>query len=126
DLPLPPGPHDRPTALELIDAARGALGDQVLPLLDGRPAFELRVSLRALGMVRRELELSTRHAQVRAAALADLGVDDERALAAAIRAGAFEERRGELLAALRALARAKLEAANPGYLKTYENDREET
>jgi len=124
--PLPPGPHDRPTALELIDAARGALGDQVLPLLDGRPAFELRVSLRALGMVRRELELSTRHAQVRAAALADLGVDDERALAAAIRDGAFEERRGELLAALRALARAKLEAANPGYLKTYENDREET
>ena len=44
--------HDRPTAVELLDAARGALGDDVLPLLEGRAAFQLRVSLRALGMVR--------------------------------------------------------------------------
>ena len=95
DPPLPL--HDRPTAGELIDAARGALGDHVLPLLEARPAFELRVSLRALGMVRRELELAPQHAVLRAGALASLGVDDERALAAAIRAGAFDEREGELV-----------------------------
>ncbi len=124
--PRAPGLHDRPSAVELIDAARGALGDQVLPLLDGRAAFELRVSLRALGMVRRELELSLRHAEVRAAALAGLGATDERSLAAAIRAGSFDERRAELLEGLRALVRAKLEAANPGYLQTYESEREET
>jgi aminoglycoside phosphotransferase (APT) family kinase protein len=122
---VPSSLHDRPSAVELIDAARGALGDQVLPPLDGRPAFELRVSLRALGMVRRELELSSSHAEVRAATLASLEADDERSLAAAIRAGAFDERREELIAALRALVRAKLEAANPGYLRTYENESEE-
>ncbi len=124
DPPLPL--HDRPTAGELIDAARGALGDHVLPLLEARPAFELRVSLRALGMVRRELELAPQHAVLRAGALASLGVDDERALAAAICAGAFDEREGELVSALRALVRAKLEVANPVYLRTYENEREET
>jgi hypothetical protein len=77
-------------------------------------------------MVRRELELAPQHAVLRAGALASLGVDDERALAAAIRAGAFDERDGELVTALRALARAKLEVANPGYLRTYDNESEET
>jgi aminoglycoside phosphotransferase (APT) family kinase protein len=126
DRPVPALAHDRPTAVELIEAARGALGDHVLPLLEGRPAFEMRVSLRALGIARRELELAPLHAEVRAEAMRDLGVDDERALAAAIRDGAFEERRAELLSSLRALVRAKLEAANPGYLQTYVKDREET
>ncbi len=118
--------HDRPTAVELIDAARGALGDHVLPLLEGRPAFELRVSLRALGIVRRELEQAPRHARIRAAALDALGVESERELAADIRAGSFDERRPQLLAQLRALVRAKLEAANPRYLDTYEQEREQT
>ena len=118
--------HDRPTAVELIDAARGALGDHVLPLLEGRPAFELRVSLRALGMVRRELEQAPRDARLHAAVLGALGAADDRALAEAIRTGAFDERRAELLAALRTIVRAKLEAANPGYLHTYEKERERT
>ncbi len=118
--------HDRPTAPELIEAARGALGDHVLPLLEGRPAFELRVSLRALGMVRRELEQAPRHARLHAAALSALGVPGERELAAQIRAGAFDERRAELIAALRSIVRAKLEVANPGYLHTYKRDEEGT
>jgi aminoglycoside phosphotransferase (APT) family kinase protein len=128
-LPLGPDeatPHDRPSAVELIEAARGALGDHVLPLLEGRPAFELRVALRALGIVRRESEQAPRHAQIRAAALETLGVASERELAAEIRAGAFDERRPQLLSELRALTRAKLEAANPGYLDTYEQERDTT
>jgi aminoglycoside phosphotransferase (APT) family kinase protein len=121
-----PGLHDRPSAVELIEAARGALGDHVLGLLEGRPAFELRVSLRALGIVRRELEQAPAHARLHAAALAALGVADERELAGEIRAGAFDGRRAELLAALREISRAKLEVANPGYEKTYETEREGT
>ena len=98
----------------------------MLPLLEGRAAFELRVSLRALGIVRRELEQAPRQARMHRAALAALGVADERELAREIRAGAFEERRPELLAALRSIVRAKLEVANPGYLQTYETEREGT
>ena len=116
--------HDRPTAVELIEAARGALGEHVLPQLQGRPAFELRVSLRALGMVRRELELAPGHARLHAAELAALHVADEHELAREIRAGAFDDRRDELLGSLRSITRAKLEVANPGYLRTYEPERE--
>ncbi len=116
--------HDRPSTAELLEAARGALGDDVLPLLEGRAAFQARVTLRALGMVRRELEHAGAHAALRARVLAQLGAEDERELSAAIREGAFDGRERELCAALRELVRAKLEVANPRYLHTYE-DKEE-
>jgi hypothetical protein len=44
-------------------------------------------------------------------------VGDEGELAAAVRAGEFADREGELVAGLRALVRAKLEAANPKYIE---------
>jgi hypothetical protein len=53
---------------------------------------------------------------VRETALGALGAQDERALAALIRAGEFDGRGPELRAALRSLVRAKLEVANPRYL----------
>jgi Domain of unknown function (DUF6285) len=109
--------HDRPTALELLDAARGALGDEILPVLEGRAAFQLRVCLRALGIVRREIDLADEHAAAHAAALARLGVADEAELARAIREDAPAGRDAELLAALRTIVAAKLQVANPAYLE---------
>ena len=116
-----PALHDRPTALELIDAARGALGDDVLPQLEGRAAFQLRVSLRALGMVRRELEHDDEHSATHAMALASVGCSDERELAEAIREGSVDARAQHVLAAVRATVRAKLEVANPSYLTLTES-----
>jgi aminoglycoside phosphotransferase (APT) family kinase protein len=118
DAPAAESLHDRPTSLELLAAVRATLGEELLPADDGRRAFELRVSMRALGMVTRELELRDRHARVRETALAALGARDERALAAAIREGDFDDRGEELRASLRALVAAKLEVANPRYLQT--------
>jgi aminoglycoside phosphotransferase (APT) family kinase protein len=117
--PTEPAPtlHDRPTAGELLDAARGALGDDVLPELRGRAAFQARVTMRALGIVNRELALRAEHAEIRGEALARLGVHDEAELAAGVRAGEFDDRERELNATLRALVRAKLEAANPRYIE---------
>src|SRR4051794_12996539 len=86
--------HDAPAATELIELVRGALGGELLPRLDGRDAFQLRVALRALGIVRRELEHGA----------------DHRAVAPA--GGARHD-----YPALRALVRAKLEAANPRHLE---------
>jgi aminoglycoside phosphotransferase (APT) family kinase protein len=123
--PARPRLHDRPTALELLEAARGALGDDVLPRLDGRAAFELRVTLRALGMVGREIAHADEHAAVHAAALARLGVADEAELAAAIRSGALDGRAAEVSAVLRATVRAKLQVANPGYLQRGKNTPEQ-
>src|SRR5207237_8408993 len=90
--PAPPAPrlHDRPSALELLDAARATLGDEVLSKLEGRSAFQLRVSMRALGIVKRELEHSDEDRDLHAAVLVGLGVSDEAGLAGAIRTGAFD------------------------------------
>jgi hypothetical protein len=104
---------------------RGGLGENVLPLLEGRAAFELRVALRALGIVERELRHAAAHSALRAETLEPLGVADELALAAAIRAGRWDENRDQLLAGLRALVRAKLEAANPRHLE-FSEPREQT
>ena len=120
-----PAMHDRPTAVELLEAARGALGDEVLPHLQGRPAFQLRVVLRALGIVRRELSHLEQHTALHAAALSAVGCRDEQELARAIREGRVGERDEPLLAALRVIVRAKLEAANPSYLGKIEPQREE-
>jgi aminoglycoside phosphotransferase (APT) family kinase protein len=113
--------HDRPTAIELIDAARGALGDDVLPQLEGRAAFQLRVSLRALGMVKRELEHRDQDDAAHAAALATVGCADEHELARAIRDGALDGREQEVFAVVRTTVRAKLAAANPSYLTMSES-----
>ena len=109
--------HDRPTAGELLEAARSALGDDVLPELSGRAAFQTRVTMRALGIVQRELASHAADGALRGAALGHLGVSDERELATAVRAGEFAAREPELLASLRALVRAKLAAANPRYVE---------
>jgi hypothetical protein len=113
---LRPRLHDRPTALELLAAARSTLGDDVLPLLEGRAAFQLRVTLRALGMVGRELNLAEEHAAIHAAGLARLGVADEADFAGAIRDGQLLGRDAEIFEVLRASVRAKVEVANPSYL----------
>jgi aminoglycoside phosphotransferase (APT) family kinase protein len=109
--------HDRPTATELLDAARGALAETVLPHLSGRPAFELRVAMRAIAMAERELAHRAEHVAVRAQALARVCVDDEAQLCALIRASEIGDQREQLCASLRELVRAKLEVANPRYLQ---------
>ena len=112
----PPTLHDRPTPGELLEAARSALGDDVLPELSGRAAFQTRVTMRALGIVQRELASRAADDALRSAALGQLGVSDERDLATAVRAGDFVAREPELLASLRALVRAKLATANPRHV----------
>jgi aminoglycoside phosphotransferase (APT) family kinase protein len=109
--------HDRPTAEELIGAIRGELGDHVLPDLEGRPAFRMRVALRALGTIGRQIAAASAHAELREKVLTDLGAPDEAILGGMIRAGDFDGRREKLLEGLRQLTHAKLEVANPRHLE---------
>ena len=110
-------PHDRPTVAELVTAVREFLESDVMAATEGRVQFHTRVSVNALRMVERELELGGAQAEAHAAGLARLGVADEAALAAAIRDGALEDRRDEVVAFVRDTVRAKLEVANPRYLE---------
>ncbi len=125
---------DRPTKHELIAAVRSFLEKELLPELEGVRRFHARVSVNALSIVLRELELEGEHRSAQHARLsALLGRNDarpsdpreldqaveelERALCAAIRGGfgAGGDERTRLLAHLRATSSERLAISNPTY-----------
>ncbi|KUI25344.1 DUF6285 domain-containing protein [Mycobacterium sp. GA-2829] len=116
--------YGRPTAAELVAAVADFLDQEVRPALqsEGRPAdggsvsFHVRVAANVLRTVERELTQTTSDGAV--AALDGLGFADETTLAEAIRAGGLDDRAAELLPALRAVVRHRLEVAHPGYDQT--------
>lgn len=125
---------DRPTKQELLTAVRSFLEKELLPELEGVRRFHARVSINALGIVLRELELEGVHRAAQHARLCEL-LDrveakpaDPRELELAIEAlerelctrirsgfGAEGEARLRLLAHLRATAAERLEVSNPSY-----------
>ena len=109
-------PFGRPTAAELVEAVREYLESVVMDRSEGGARFEARVARNALAIAERELLYGPDIADAHAHRLHDLGVADDAALAAAIRAGGFDEEWEPLAAALAAAARDQLLVANPSYL----------
>lgn len=105
------GPHDRPTATELVEAVREFL--EGLPLT-GHDRFLARVSSRVLRTVERELQIGPGLAVAHAERLAGLGMRDDAELAAAIRSGAVVPE--DVLPAVRAAVVDKLLVADPPQL----------
>lgn len=104
------GPHDRPTADELLEAVQEWIAGLSLP---GRDHFLGRVTARALDVVRRELALGPALAARHADRLESLGVESDAELAAQIRGGRDEP------AVVRAVCDAvvdKLRVADPRQL----------
>ncbi|CAN5727008.1 hypothetical protein BH24ACT3_BH24ACT3_08520 [soil metagenome] len=116
ERPGPDGPHDVPTAQQLVEAVREWVEGDVASTARGRVAFHARVAARVLSTVERELALGPGQRTDHRARLGALGVADDAALAAAIRAGGFDDRLDDVIATVHAAVRAKLEVANPGYL----------
>ena len=115
-------PTDRPTAAELVSTVREHLMENLAPLLEGQPAFHLRVATNALAIVQRTLAegealdqaevIRLQHLLGREGGLTDLN----RILAAQIRSGELDDRREALFAHLRQTAIDKLRLANPRYM----------
>lgn len=66
-------------ALELLEATRAFLRDEVLPQLDGFSAYNTRVAANSLAIVARELQLKAGLEQLDLAIAADMGIDPETA-----------------------------------------------
>ena len=113
--------YGRPTAAELVAVVADFLDNDVREALRpdsrladaGQVSFHARVAANVLRIVERELTDGSA-AEV-TATLADLGFADEAELAAAIRAGALDDRAADVLATLRTLVRHRLAVAHPGY-----------
>ncbi|GAB1813067.1 DUF6285 domain-containing protein [Mycobacterium sp. MUNTM1] len=107
------GAYGRPLAAELVAAVAEFLETDVREATSGQVNFHARVAANALRIVEREL-LDESEAESHAA-LAGLGLPDEQALAAAIRAGELDGRADDVIAGLRTLVRRRLTVAHPGY-----------
>jgi aminoglycoside phosphotransferase (APT) family kinase protein len=112
------GPHDRPTAPELVEAVREFLEGDVMSATTGRVQFHARVAGKVLAIVERELAVGPAIAVAHRDRLGALGFVDDSALAAAIRAGDVDARRDEILASVYASVVDKLAVANPAYAES--------
>jgi hypothetical protein len=109
-------PHDAPTAAELVEAVREWLESDVLEATDGRLQYHARVAITALSIVERELGLGAVQRAAHLDRLQRLGVTDDVAFTAAIRAGDLDDRMDEVRALVWQSVRDKLAVANPKYL----------
>lgn len=75
--------RDEPSGAALLDAARRALMDEVLPGLEGRPRYVALMVANAIGIAAREIGAAD-------AGHTPLAAIDPRTLARAIRAGAHD------------------------------------
>lgn len=113
--------QDQPSAAAILDIAIAHLRDNLAPTLEGRAKFDLRVTISALGLVRRTLELtacSDAAERERLRALLDEDGDLEtlnRKLCVRIRDGAVDLSTPGLGEHLRATALEKLAVDQPSY-----------
>ena len=102
--------HDRPSALELIEAVSEFLSTEMLAVADDhRLKFRTLVALNALAIAQRELESASNSLL--------LAEDEVVSLARRIRAGDPPE---DALQLLKEHVAAKLRVSNPTYLEKYE------
>lgn len=104
-----------PSATELLEAVTEWLTGDLRDATEGRTRFHARVAANVVAMVAREIRLGPAQDRTHAARLAALGAADEASLAAAIRAGALDARRAEVVASLRRSVADRLAVANPAY-----------
>jgi hypothetical protein len=105
-----------PTTVELVEAVRLYLQNEVLPQTDGKLSFHARVAANVLAGVERALEDDGAYDRAHASRLAELGAADDEDLARAIRDGQLDGRITEVVAALRASTTQLVAITNPRYL----------
>jgi len=134
--------NDRPTAVELLAAARGFLETELIPTLaDARIKFQTLVTANVLAIVERELQTEEDHLRIEWSEIAGLSVKPgpppretaslrqavlqySQELCERIRRGEFDESNKFLpmLSQLRASVVRKLKVANPRYLADFAKD----
>ncbi len=112
-------PHDRPHALELLDAVSDFLAEEVMTAVDGQLAFHVRVAANALRIAARELRSAAGIEAAHEARLARFGCADDGELVAAIRSGSLDDRYEELGSELRRMVWDKIQTTNPRYVRPY-------
>ena len=128
--------QDRPTSIELLEAAADFVDREIVPAIEGARQFQARVVANVMRIVAREIQMEDPAVRVEVKALARLlgrdaphlhSLDDLRKastsmgeeLSARIRAGDADSGswRAEVLTVVRQSVEDKLKIANPRYLE---------
>jgi hypothetical protein len=117
--PVPPSPsvHDRPTALELVEAVREWVDGDVRSGTEGRLAFHARVATNMLKTLERELALEPGLSEAHRERLRTLGCATDAELAAQIRAGEHDDQLERVRALVAESVHDKLYVSNPAWLE---------
>lgn len=118
EAPAQASVHDRPTALELLEAVREWVEGDVRSGTEGRLSFHARVATNALRTLERELSLEPQLSEAHVARLHSMGSESDADLAARIRAGELDDRLDEVRTLVAASVHDKLLVANPGWLES--------
>lgn len=110
-------PHDAPTSVQMVEAVREWLENDVMPAVEGRLNFHARVAINMLAMVEREAALGDKQRIDHEARLAQIGAADDVELARRIREGEFDGSLPQVMGVLKDSIRDKLLVANPKYLQ---------
>ncbi len=109
--------QDPPAVEDLLQAVREYLQEEVLPSADVNQRVHVLMAMNVVGVVERELVLGPKLEQEHVKALNTLGVNSEAELAQAIKSGALDAKRDEVLKVLRQTTIAKLTVASPAFLE---------
>ena len=112
-----------PTTVELVEALRTFLEQDVMPGTKGRLSFMARVAANVAATVERELVLGPERDRRHAERLATLGFRDDDELSQAIRAGELDGRLDEVIEVARRDVVEKLSLWNPRYVEPEDADR---
>ena len=116
-------PHGVPTTVELVEALRTFLEEDVMPGTEGRLSFMARVAGNVSAMLERELVLGPAMEVEHRELLDRLGRQSDRDLAEAVRAGQLDDRLDEVVALVRGDVVNKLSLWNPRYVEPDDADR---
>jgi Domain of unknown function (DUF6285) len=128
--------QDRPTSIELLEAAADFVDREIVPVVEGQRQFQARVVANVMRIVAREIQMEDPQIRGEVRAMSALlghkephlhGLDDLRKASAAlgaelseqIREGRADEEnlRRQMLATVRQIVEDKLRIANPRYLE---------
>jgi hypothetical protein len=107
--------YGRPTLGELVTAVRESLQDAAAGKGPPPSGYAARVAANVLAIAERELARGAADQRAYASLLARLGVADEAALAAQVRAGHRDQELAEIAGLLGGIVAARLSVAHPGY-----------
>jgi len=110
-------PHDRPSAVELLEAVREWMEKDLLGGIEPRLQFHTRVAMNVLDIVSREIALGADQLESHDELLASFGVKSDAELSQQIRNGDHDTSLLEVLERLRPVIEDKVRVANPKYLR---------